>query len=412
LSPQTLFYIIIAIIIIDFVIDKILDTINAKHFDDPVPEELADVYDDEKYEKSQRYKKERYKFGLITSTFSVLLTLGFILLDGFAFVDGIARNISDNPIVIALIFFGIIMLGSDIIMTPFSWYSTFVIEEKYGFNKTTKGTFILDKLKGLGMMALIGGGILALIVWFYQIAGDNFWWYAWILVAVFSVFMNMFYARLIVPLFNKQTPLKDGSLRSKIEEYARSVGFKLDNIFVIDGSKRSTKANAYFSGFGREKRITLYDTLINDLEEEEIVAVLAHEVGHYKKNHIVVNLIASVLTTGFTLWLLSIFVGSPVLSEALGVSQPSFHIGLVAFGILYSPISEITGLIMNYLSRKYEYQADNYAKTTYNGDFLISSLKKLSRNTLSNLTPHQAYVFVHYSHPSLLQRYRNLKSRF
>ncbi len=412
MSPQTLFYIIIAIIIIDFVIDKILDTINAKHFDDPVPEELADVYDDEKYEKSQRYKKERYKFGLITSTFSVLLTLGFILLDGFAFVDGIARNISDNPIVIALIFFGIIMLGSDIIMTPFSWYSTFVIEEKYGFNKTTKGTFILDKLKGLGMMALIGGGILALIVWFYQIAGDNFWWYAWILVAVFSVFMNMFYARLIVPLFNKQTPLKDGSLRSKIEEYARSVGFKLDNIFVIDGSKRSTKANAYFSGFGREKRITLYDTLINDLEEEEIVAVLAHEVGHYKKNHIVVNLIASVLTTGFTLWLLSIFVGSPVLSEALGVSQPSFHIGLVAFGILYSPISEITGLIMNYLSRKYEYQADNYAKTTYNGDFLISSLKKLSRNTLSNLTPHQAYVFVHYSHPSLLQRYRNLKSRF
>lgn len=412
LSPETLFYIIIAIIIIDFIFDKILDTVNARHFDDPVPEELSDVYDTEKYEKSQRYKKERFKFGFISSTFSVFLTLAFIIFEGFAYVDQIARDISDNQIVIALIFFGIIMLASDLIMTPFSWYSTFVIEEKYGFNKTSKGTFVLDKLKGLGMMAVIGGGILALIVWFYQFAGENFWWYAWILVAVFSIFMNMFYAKLIVPLFNKQSPLKDGSLRTKIEQYARSVGFKLDNIFVIDGSKRSTKANAYFSGFGSEKRITLYDTLINDLEEEEIVAVLAHEVGHYKKNHIVVNLLASVLTTGFTLWLLSLFVGNPLLSEALGVSIPSFHIGLVAFGILYSPISEITGLIMNYLSRKFEYQADNYAKTTYNGDSLISSLKKLSRNTLSNLTPHKTYVFVHYSHPSLLQRYRNLKSGF
>ena len=410
MTPENLFYIIIGIIIIDFIIDKIIDAVNAKHFDDPVPSELSDVYEKDEYEKSQSYKKERFKFGLITSTFSVLLTLAFIIFDGFAYVDQIARSISDNSILVALIFFGIIMLGSDILMTPFSWYSTFVIEEKYGFNKTTKGTFILDKFKGLAMTAIIGGGILALIVWFYQIAGDNFWWYAWILIAVFSVFMNMFYAKLIVPLFNKQTPLKDGSLRTKIEQYAKSVGFKLDNIFVIDGSKRSTKANAYFSGFGSEKRITLYDTLINDLEEEEIVAVLAHEVGHYKKNHIIVNLFASVITTGFTLWLLSLFVGNPLLSAALGVTKPSFHIGLIAFGILYSPISEITGLFMNYISRKFEYQADNYAKSTYEGDSLISSLKKLSKNTLSNLTPHKAYIFVHYSHPSLLQRYRNLKA--
>ncbi|MFZ0489206.1 MAG: M48 family metallopeptidase [Salegentibacter sp.] len=409
MNPETLFYIIIGIIVLDFIIDKILDALNARHFDDPIPAELKDVYNHEEYEKSQRYKKERYKFGLLTSTFSVLLTLAFFILEGFAFVDHIARSISDNPIIITLIFFGIIMLGSDLIMTPFSWYSTFVIEEKYGFNKTTKKIFLLDKLKGLGMMAIIGGIILALIVWFYQIAGANFWWYAWILVAVFAVVMNMFYAKLIVPLFNKQSPLEEGSLRSKIEAYAKSVGFKLDNIFVIDGSKRSTKANAYFSGFGSEKRITLYDTLVNDLEEDEIVAVLAHEVGHYKKNHIIVNLIASVLTTGFTLWLLSLFVGSPVLSAALGVAKPSFHIGLIAFGILYSPISEVTGLIMNYLSRKFEYQADNFAKSTYDGSALISSLKKLSRNSLSNLTPHRSYVFVHYSHPTLLQRFRNLR---
>lgn len=412
MTPETLFYIIIGIIIIDFLIDKILDALNASRFNEPVPQELADVYDHEEYEKSQRYKKERFKFGLISSTFSVLLTLGFLLFDGFQWVDAIARSISDNSIIIALIFFGIIMIGSDILTTPFSWYSTFVIEEKYGFNKMTRKTFLLDKIKGIFMMGIIGGGILALIVWFYEIAGDNFWWYAWILVSIFTVFMNMFYAKLIVPLFNKQTPLEEGSLRNKIETYAKSVGFKLDNIFVIDGSKRSTKANAYFSGFGREKRITLYDTLINDLEEEEIVSVLAHEVGHYKKNHIIVNLVVSVLTTGFTLWLLSLFVGNPMLSHALGVQEPGFHIGLVAFGILYSPISEITGLIMNYMSRKFEYQADNYAKSTYDGDSLISSLKKLSKNTLSNLTPHKAYIFVHYSHPSLLQRYRNLKAGF
>jgi len=409
LTPQTLFYIIVLIILIDFIIDKVLDALNARHFDDPIPKELQDVYDKKEYEKSQRYKKERYRFGVITSTFSVVLMLAFLFFDGFAYVDSIARSITENSIGIVLIFFGIIMFGSDILTLPFSWYSTFVIEEKYGFNKTTKATFVLDKLKSWVLMALVGGGILALITWFYEITQKDFWWYAWILVTVFTLFVTMFYAKLIVPLFNKQTPLAEGSLRSKIENYAEKVGFKLDNIFVIDGSKRSTKANAYFSGFGSEKRITLYDTLINDLKEEEIVSVLAHEVGHYKKKHVFANITASILTTGFTLWLLSLFVGNPLLSQALGVSDPSFHIGLIAFGILYSPISEVTGLFMNYLSRKFEYQADDYAKNTYNPEALISGLKKLSKTSLSNLTPHKAYVFMHYSHPTLLQRYKNLQ---
>jgi STE24 endopeptidase len=221
--------------------------------------------------------------------------------------------------------------------------------------------------------------------------------------------MNMFYARLIVPLFNKQTPLEEGELRQKISDYASTVGFKLNKIFVIDGSKRSTKANAYFSGFGSEKRVTLYDTLINDLEHDEIVAVLAHEVGHYKKKHIIYNLISSVLVTGLTLFILSLFISDPLLSEALGVEIQSFHIGLIAFGILYSPLSQITGLVMNLFSRKFEYQADNYAKSTYSGEPLISSLKKLSKNSLSNLTPHPAYVFMHYSHPTLFERILNLK---
>jgi STE24 endopeptidase len=410
MTSTTLFSIIIAILIINFIIDKILDTLNAKHYNDDLPQELQDIYDDEEYKKSQLYKATNHKFLNFTSLFSLVLTLGFFYFDGFEFVDNIARNYSDNNIVIALIFFGIIMFVSDIITTPFAYYKTFVIEEKFGFNKTTVKTFVLDKIKGWLMLAIIGGGILALIVWFYEFTGNTFWLYAWALVTVFSVFMNMFYSRLIVPLFNKQTPLEEGDLRNKISEYAKSVGFKLDKIFVIDGSKRSTKANAYFSGFGSEKRVTLYDTLIKDLDNEEIVAVLAHEVGHYKRKHIVFNLVASIALTGLTLYLLSIFVSNPLLSNALGVEIPSFHIGLIAFGLLYSPISEITGLIMNYMSRKFEYQADNYAKSTYTGAHLITSLKKLSKNSLSNLTPHKAYVFMHYSHPTLLERIKNLSS--
>ncbi len=407
---NTLFYIIIAILIIQFFIETVLDYLNAKRYGNPVPEELNDVFNAEEYEKSQAYKKTNYRFGLLTSTFSMVLTLGFLIFGGFEWVDQIARSITDNPIVIALLFFGIIMIGSDIVTLPFSYYSTFVIEEKFGFNTTTQSTFFMDKLKGWGLMVVVGGGLLALIIWFFEWAGSNFWIYAWALVAIFSLFMNLFYSKLIVPLFNKLTPLEAGGLKTKIENYAENVGFELQNIFVIDGSKRSTKANAYFSGFGKEKRITLYDTLINDLEEEEIVAVLAHEVGHYKRKHIIFNLAASILLTGLTLFLLSLFINNPEVSLAIGVSQPSFHAALIGFGILYSPISEVTGLIMNHLSRKFEYQADDYAKNTYAASPLITSLKKLSKNSLSNLTPHPAYVFMHYSHPPLIARIKNLKN--
>lgn len=408
MNPTSLFYILIGILVINFIIDKVLDSLNAKHFDDEIPQQLNDVYDEEEYKKSQAYKKTNHRFGNLTSFFSIALTLGFFFFDGFEFVDNIARSYTDNSILIALIFFGIIMMASDILTMPFSYYRVFVIEERFGFNKTTRKTFFLDKIKGWLMSAILGGGILALIIWFYEFTGKHFWLYAWGLVALFSIFMNMFYSKLIVPLFNKQTPLEEGELKDAITEYAQKVGFTLDKIFVIDGSKRSTKANAYFSGFGSQKRITLYDTLINDLETEEIVAVLAHEVGHYKRKHIIFNLFSSILLTGLTLFILSLFINSPLLSEALGVANSSFHIGLIAFGILYSPISEVTGLVMNYISRRFEYQADNYAKETYDGKPLVTSLKKLSKNNLSNLTPHPAYVFMHYSHPTLLQRVENL----
>ena len=410
MNPTILFYIIISILIISFIADKILDKLNEQHFDDEIPNKLKDIYDDNEYKKSQSYKKTNAKFSNITSFLTTGITLVFFLADGFKYLDRFARTYTENPILVALIFFGVIILGSEIASTPISYYSTFVIEEKFGFNKSTKKIFWLDKIKGFVITLLLGIGILSLVIWLYQLTGKNFWIYAWVSLAVFSLFMNMFYAKLIVPLFNKQSPLEDGELKSAIEKYAKNVGFTINNIFVIDGSKRSSKANAYFSGFGSQKRITLYDTLINDLEVEEIVAVLAHEVGHYKRKHIIFNLISSILITGFTLYILSLFVNSNALSEALGVSIPSFHIGLVAFGVLYSPISEVTGLFMNYISRKFEYQADNFAKETFEARALITSLKKLSKNNLTNLTPHPAFVFMNYSHPTLLQRINNLES--
>jgi len=404
------FYCILFILIGEFILTTVMNYLNSKSFKNPIPADLNDVYNAEEYEKSQAYKLTNYKFGIFASIFSLILILVFLFFGGFAWVDNIAQDQSDNSIVQALVFFGIIMIGSDILNIPFSYYQTFVIEEKFGFNKTTRSTFFLDKLKQWTLTIIIGSGILSLVIWFFLWSGTSFWLYTWAIIAIFTLFMNLFYSKLIVPLFNKQEPLEAGSLKEKIENYAAKVGFDLQNIFVINGSKRSTKANAYFSGFGKEKRVTLYDTLINDLEEEEIVAVIAHEIGHYKRKHVIYNLVTSILLTGFMLLLLSLFINHPEVSLAIGVDRPSFHTALIGFGILYSPISEITGLLMNHFSRKFEYQADDYAKNTYAALPLITSLKKLSKNSLSNLTPHPAYVFMHYSHPPLIDRIRNLKA--
>lgn len=409
MEPSTLFNILIAILLIKFTIDSVLNHLNAKHFYDTIPNEVSDVYEINEYQQSQLYKKTNHNFSKITSLFSLITTLLFFFFNGFSIVDDIAREFSNNTIVITLIFFGIIIIGSDIISIPFSLYKTFVIEEKFGFNKATKKIFFLDKIKGLLMTSILGGLILSIITWFYEFTGNYFWIYSWLLITAFSVFLNMFYSKLIVPLFNKQTILEEGELKNEIIKYVNSVGFKAHDIYVLNGSKRSTKANAYFSGFGNQKRITLYDTLINDLDNDEIVSVLAHEVGHYKRKHILYNLVSSIILTGFALFILSLFIKSPILSLALGVSIPSFHIGLIAFGILYSPVSQILGILMNIMSRKFEYQADNYAKNTFSASPLISSLKKLSKKSLSNLTPHYLYVFFHFSHPTLLERIKNLK---
>lgn len=405
-----LFILIVGLLVADFLLEKLLEYLNSTRWSDDLPEEVKGIYDEEKYQQQQAYEKVNFRFSMISSSFSFVIILFMVLCAGFAWVNTLALSLSGQPIITALVFFGILLLASDLINTPFSVYDTFVIEQKFGFNKTTPKIFVLDKLKGWLLGAIIGGGLLALIIYIYQQTGQYFWIYAWLVISAFSILMVLFYSNLIVPLFNRQTPLSEGELKSAIEDFANKVGFKLDNIYVIDGSKRSTKANAYFTGLGAKKRIVLYDTLINDLTTGELVAVLAHEIGHYKKHHVIWNLLLGILQTGIVLFLFSLFVGSSELSAALGVESPSFHIGLIAFGILYSPISMVTGLAMNLFSRKNEYQADAFAARNFDASELASALKKLSVKNLSNLRPHPAYVFVHYSHPTLLQRLKALKT--
>ena len=409
INPETLFNILITIIVLNFLKDSILDYLNSTFFNKEIPVILNDIYDEKKYLKSQEYKKIQYRFSRIFNIYSFLILMLFFYLDGFLIVDNYSRSLFESELVISLSFFAIIYFGNDILRIPFSLYNTFIIEEKFGFNKTSIKTFINDKLKSWLLTILFGGGIISFIIFQFESIGQKFWIVAWIFISVLTVLINGLYTQVIVPLFNKQTKLEDGELKSEIEKYSKKVGFNLSNIFVIDGSKRSTKANAYFSGFGKQKRVTLFDTLINKLNKEQIVAVIAHEIGHYKKNHIIFNLLFSIIQTGIMLYILSLLIYMPIFSEALNIENHSFHIALVTFSILYTPISEISSIIFNLFSRKFEYEADEYADKSFDGKYLIQALKVLTKDSLSNLTPHPKYVWWHYSHPTLLERINQLQ---
>ena len=403
-SSESVFILLIVVIILNFLKDVFLDYLNSKNFDNKIPKIISDVYNSEKYLKSQEYKKSQYEFSKYSKIYSLIVVLCFFYFDGFLILDTYCRELFDNSILISLTFFGIIFFGNEVLSLPFSIFFTFVIEEKFGFNKTTIKTYISDRLKSWILTILFGGGVLSFIIFQEQLIGENFWIVAWMFVTGITILLNGFYAQIIVPLFNTQSKLEDGELRTEIEKYSKKVGFNLSNIFVIDGSKRSSKANAYFSGFGKQKRVTLFDTLIDKLNKKQIVAVIAHEIGHYKKNHIIFNLFFSIIQTGIMLYVISLFIYMPIFSEALGIDNHSFHIGLITFSILFTPISEISSLIFNLFSRKFEYEADAFAKKTHQGKYLIEALKILSKDSLSNLTPHPKYVWWHYSHPTLLQR--------
>lgn len=402
--PQTILFIILFLVVASFVFDTFLSWLNLRSQPSDIPDSVAAFYDREKYKRSQQYHKHLTSFSFLTSGFSFLLALVMLAFGGFGWIDGLLRPYIQNDILLALAFFGILTLASDILTIPFQWYSTFVIEEQYGFNKTTVRTFITDKLKGYLLGAIIGGGLISLLIWLVQRIGPDFWILFSLLAAIIILLVNMFYTSIFLPLFNKLTPLQDGELKTAIETFSKKINFPLDNIFVIDGSKRSNKANAFFSGIGKKKKIVLYDTLITNHTTDELVAVLAHEVGHFKKKHVIWGYILSVIQVVFTLFVLSRIVFNENVSLALGGSQLAIHLNLLAFGILFSPISGLTGLFMSMYSRKNEFEADAYAKETFSGTALANALKKLSVDNLSDLYPHPWYVFFHYSHPPLLKR--------
>ncbi|MBR5533151.1 MAG: M48 family metallopeptidase [Bacteroidales bacterium] len=409
MSSTTLLIIIMAIVLAEYLLSEWLSFRNSKSSKLPVPQQLEGLYDAEKYEKQQRYFRVNSRFSFVSSTFSTIVMLLLLSTQLFGELYEYCSSITTHIIAVNIIFFGIILIASDITTLPFQIYETFVIEERFGFNKTTVKTFIGDKIKSLFLTIILGGGLLSLIVWLYTLLGTNFWWAAFCVAISFSLVMSMFYSQLIVPLFNKQTPLPEGELRDEINEFAQRAGFKITNIYVIDGSKRTTKANAYFTGLGKKKRIVLYDTLIEELTTKEVVAVLAHEIGHYKKRHTLQNFFMSGLAMLIQLYILSLTLTNVTMAEAMGASEPVFALSLIAFGILYTPVDLLTGLFMNSVSRRAEYQADDFAAKYGLGEELITSLKKLSVKSLSNLTPDKLYVKFYYSHPTLLQRILAIK---
>ena len=417
MTAQLWFFIIISLVIFNYLFTNLLDYMNHRNWKDEIPNELKDFYDKEKYKKAKNYALSKNKISLFSSSLSFLLVISLIVFNGYGIIDQfVSFNLSksfeslqiSSNFIQSGVFFLILFILNSIISIPFSYYNTFVIEEKFGFNKTTKLTFFIDIIKSTLLSFFIGGILLFLALYLYENLNDGFWLWLWIGLSLLMILINMFYADLIVPIFNKLTPLDDGELRNKIEKYSNDVGYLLKNIYVIDGSKRSTKANAFFSGLGPRKTIALYDTLIEKHTENELVAVLAHEVGHFKKKHIFSGLIMSIIQIGIISFFFELCLKLPEISLALGGLESSFHLGLVGFSIIFSPISILSGIIMNYNSRKNEFEADAYAKETFNGEDLSLALKKLSVDSLSNIYPHPLYVFFHYSHPPLIQRLRAL----
>ena len=417
MTSEFWFLIIIGLVIFNFLFSNILDFINHKNWKDKIPSELEDFYDKEKYKKAKLYSISKSKIGLLSSIISFLFVISLLVFNGYGFLNQLVYSDSLNlylPFEINTsfarsgVFFLILFILNSLISIPFSYYNTFIIEEKYGFNKTSKSTFFLDIIKSTILSILIGGFLLFAALYLYDNINEGFWLWLWIGLSLLMIFINMFYADLIVPIFNKLTPLNNVELRKKIENYSKDVGYLLKNIYVIDGSKRSTKANAFFSGLGPRKTIALYDTLIEKHTENELVAVLAHEVGHFKKKHVLSGLLMSVMQIGIMAFFFELCLKLPEISIALGGLDTNFHLGLIGFSIIFSPISMISSILMNYVSRKNEFEADAYAKETFNGEDLSLALKKLSVDSLSNIYPHPLYVFFHYSHPPLIQRLRAL----
>ena len=406
---NTFAVIILVALLGEYLLGTVSGMLSLRTFSPTLPKEFIGVFDENKYREARRYNKTRTQFDFITTTANLCVLLAFWSAGGFAWLDQALRSFHYGPVITGLAYIGTLILLSSIINLPFKLYSTFVIEARFGFNRTTISTFVTDLLKGLVLGIVIGGLLLAIILGFFEWAGSLAWLGCWVAATVLMLSLQFIAPTWIMPLFNTFTPLNEGELHDAIHKYADSVRFPLQGVFVVDGSRRSSKANAFFTGFGKHKRIGLFDTLVDDYTVAELVAVVAHEVGHYKKRHIWKSMLLSVAHLGAMLWILSLFLGQPGLFEAFAVSQPSTYAGLVFFGLLFTPVELILSLLMNLFSRKNEFEADAFsAQTTRAGGALVSALKKLSADNLSNLTPHWFDVFLHYSHPPVLERIRAL----
>ena len=402
---------IVTFILIDFAAGRVIDYLNESGKNKPLSPVAAEIYNADEYAKSLEYGTAKYKVELFTSVISTVVMLSAIILGWFAWLDQIIRDRFSNNLLITVIFFGVLIVGGMLVNLPVSYYSTFVIEEKFGFNKTTKKLFVIDSIKQLLLSIALGLPIIFLIAWIYQNLESTFWLVGWLAVSAISLFMFIFGTRIFLPMYNKLKPLPEGKLRSEVEAYCQSQGFPLSKLWEMDASKRSTKLNAFFSGMSKVKIIGLYDTLIEKLTTKETVAVLAHEVGHYKRKHVYTMFAFSNVQTLVIFSLMGWLLSNPNLSKALGSDTPSFHLSMIAFFMLFTPVSTVLGLINNSFSRYNEYQADQYSIDTYPGarEHMYSALKKLSVESLSNLNPHPVYVAVHYSHPPILDRLANLK---
>lgn len=402
---------ILCVLVVGYLLDLTISILTLRSLQPILPEEFSGIYDADEYKRSQEYTRVNLRFSLLQDTIMLPLTIAFIMLGGFNLLDQWARSFGFSTIPTGLLFTGLLLLLGGLVHLPFSVYSTFVIENRFGLNRTTFKIFILDILKTIVLVVVLGGPILALILWFFEQGGDLAWLYCWLLVVAFTVIMQFLAPVVIMPLFNRFTPLADGELKQAITEYARTQDFALQGIYTMDGSKRSNRLNAFFTGFGRFRRIVFFDTLVEKLTVDELVVILAHEMGHFKKKHILKMMVSSILQTGLMFYILSLFVRNPGLFEAFGMEHLSVYAGLVFFGFLYSPISTLLSVVGNVFSRKYEYQADGYAVgTTGKGRELIAALKKLCLANLSNLTPHPLQVFLQYSHPPVLRRIEAIKA--
>lgn len=402
---------ILVVIIGSYLLEIAISLLNLKALDPKLPPEFTDVFDADEYAKSQQYTRAKTQLALVSGSLSTFATLVFLLLGGFNLVDKLAISLELNSIFTGLIFAATLSLLGFLLTVPFSVYSTFVIEERFGFNNTTPATYILDILKSAMLLVVLGGPLLALILWFFETAGSVAWIYCWIGVVLFSIAVQFLAPVIILPLFNQFSPLEDGELKEAISTYAKGERFRIQGIFTMDGSKRSSKVNAFFTGFGRFRKIVFYDTLLDKLNTVEILAVLAHEMGHFKKRHIIKMLFLSVAQTGLMFFFLSLILNNQGLFDAFRMENVSVYASLVFFGYLFAPVNMLLSILFNFISRKHEYEADRYAVVSSNNQSaLISGLKKLSQANLVNLTPHPAAVFLEYTHPPVLERIEAIRN--